>query len=48
MIRTGRSAGLAIEDVGIAGDDQYEMTKTDLLDGNTDLAEFCTRMLTTM
>jgi hypothetical protein len=45
MIRTGLSAGLAIEDIGIVGDDQYEMTNNDLLDGNTDLAEFCTRML---
>jgi len=48
MIRTGRSAGLAIEDVGIAGDEQYEMTNDDLLHGNADLAEFCTRMLTGM
>jgi hypothetical protein len=47
MIRTGQSAGLAIEDVGIIGDDQYEMTQTDLLDGNADLTEFCTRILTT-
>ena len=41
MIRTGQSAGLAIEDIGIAGDDQYEMTSNDLLSGNSDLAEFC-------
>ena len=27
MIRTGQSAGLAIEDIGIVGDDQYEMTE---------------------
>jgi hypothetical protein len=47
MIRTGQSAGLAIEDVGITGDDQHEMTKTDLLASNADLIEFCTRMLTT-
>jgi hypothetical protein len=46
MIRTGQSAGLAIEDIGIVGDDQYEMTSDDLLHGNTDLAEFCTRILT--
>jgi hypothetical protein len=45
MIRTGQSAGLAIEDVGVTGDDQYEMTHQDLLNGNTDLAEFCTKML---
>jgi Peptidase family S41 len=47
MIRTGQSAGLAIEDVGIIGDDQYEMTQTDLLGGNADLTEFCTRILAT-
>lgn len=46
MIRTGQSAGLAIEDVGISGDEDYEMTSDDLLHGNTDLAEFCTGMLT--
>jgi Peptidase family S41 len=46
MIRTGQSAGLAIEDIGIVGDDQYDMTSDDLLHGNTDLAEFCTRILT--
>jgi Peptidase family S41 len=46
MIRTGQSAGLAIEDVGILGDDQYDMTSDDVLHGNTDLAEFCTRILT--
>lgn len=45
MIRTGRSAGLAIEDIGIVGDDQYEMTNDDVLHGNNDLAEFCTRLL---
>jgi len=46
MIRTGQSTGVAIEDVGIIGDDQYEMTRTDLLGGNADLTEFCTRILT--
>jgi Peptidase family S41 len=45
MIRTGQSVGLAIEDVGITGDDHYEMTNDDLLHGNADLAEFCTGML---
>ena len=45
MIRTGQSAGLAIEDVGISGDDDYEMTSDDLLHGNADLVEFCTGML---
>ena len=45
MVRTGFSSGLAIEDVGVAGDDVYEMTRDDLLDGNKDLAEFCAQLL---
>ena len=45
MTRSGRSAGLAIEDIGVNGDERYDMTETDLTDGNTDLAEFCTRLL---
>ena len=40
------SAGLAIEDIGVSGDERYDMTQTDLTDGNTDLAEFCTNLLT--
>ncbi|MFM2076891.1 MAG: hypothetical protein RJA49_781, partial [Actinomycetota bacterium] len=47
MIRTAQSAGLPIEDIGVAGDEQYEMSQNDLLNGNADLAEFCTRILTT-
>ena len=27
MTRTGQSAGLAIEDIGVTGDDHYEMTR---------------------
>jgi hypothetical protein len=46
MTRSGQSAGLAIEDIGVSGDERYDMTETDLTDGNTDLAEFCTRLLT--
>ena len=45
MVRTGFSSGRAIEDVGVAGDDLYEMTLNDLLDGNVDLAEFCAQLL---
>jgi hypothetical protein len=45
MTRSGESAGLAIEDIGVSGDDRYDMTETDLTDGNSDLAEFCTRLL---
>jgi hypothetical protein len=46
MTRSGDSAGLAVEDIGVSGDERYDMTETDLTDGNTDLAEFCTRLLT--
>ena len=45
MARTGLSTGLAVEDVGIAGDEHYDMTENDLLDGNVDLSEFCTHLL---
>lgn len=45
MVRSGYSAGLAIEDVGVLGDDQYDMTETDLLDGNRDLIDYCARLL---
>jgi len=47
MTRTGQSAGLSVEDVGVTGDDRYEMTYQDLLNGNPDLAEFCTKILAT-
>lgn len=45
MTRSGLSAGLAIEDIGVNGDERYDMTETDLTDGNSDLAEFCTARL---
>ncbi|MDM7854766.1 S41 family peptidase [Cellulomonas alba] len=45
MVRSGRSAGLAIEDVGVVGDEQYEMTERDIVDGNHDLLEFCGALL---
>ena len=45
MTRTGTSAGLAIEDIGIGGDDHYQLTENDLLHGNTDLAEYATQLL---
>jgi Peptidase family S41 len=47
MTRTGFSAGLAVEDVGVTGHEKYDMTENDLLNGNTDLSEFCTRLLAT-
>lgn len=45
MARVGLSSGLAIEDVGVAGEERYDMTERDLLDGNADLIDFCTRLL---
>lgn len=45
MTRSGESAGLAVEDIGVKGDEGYDMTETDLIDGNTGLAEFCTKLL---
>lgn len=47
MVRTGRAAGLQVEDVGVVGDERYEMTERDLVDGNHDLLEFCTELLAT-
>jgi hypothetical protein len=46
MTRSGESEGLAVEDIGVSGDSRYDMTETDLTDGNSDLPEFCTRLLT--
>lgn len=45
MVRSGRAAGLQIEDVGVVGDEQYEMTERDLVDANHDLLDFCTELL---
>jgi hypothetical protein len=45
MVRSGDNAGLAIEDVGILGDDQYDMSERDLIDGNHDLIEYCANLL---
>ncbi len=45
ITRTGYASGRAIEDIGVVGDERYEMTSNDLLEGNKDLAEFCTRRL---
>jgi hypothetical protein len=43
-IRSAAGDGIPIEDLGISGL-PYEMTRTDLLDGNKDLLAFCTRLL---
>ncbi|MCA5893885.1 hypothetical protein LEP48_11050 [Isoptericola sp. NEAU-Y5] len=45
MVRSGTGAGLAIEDVGVVGDERYEMTERDVVDGNHDLLEYCTGLL---
>jgi C-terminal processing protease CtpA/Prc len=45
MVRTGPSIGVAIEDVGVRGDEHYELTETDVVDGNADLLEVCGRLL---
>lgn len=46
MTRSGQAVGLAIEDVGVSGDERYDMTETDLTGGNSDLREFCAQLLT--
>jgi hypothetical protein len=43
-IRSAAGDGIPIEDLGIPGL-PYEMTRTDLLDGNKDLLAFCTQLL---
>ena len=45
MVRTGYNNGVAIEDVGIPGDETHVMTADDLLHGNRDLIEFCAKVL---
>ena len=45
--RSGPSDGLAIEDVGVAGQ-SYAMTRADLLDGNRDLMAHCVAVLRQM
>ncbi|MGA8979528.1 MAG: S41 family peptidase [Pedococcus sp.] len=46
VVRAGTAAGLAIEDIGVPGEEHYTMTERDVLDGNADLTEFCARLLT--
>jgi C-terminal processing protease CtpA/Prc len=43
-IRSGRSDGIPIEDLGIVGI-PYALTRRDLLDGNRDLHSFCAQTL---
>lgn len=43
--RSGSSAGLTIEDIGITGSDHYTMTRKDVLGHNDDLLEYCGQLL---
>ncbi len=45
VARSGTASGLAIEDVGVPGDEHYDMTEGDVLGGNHDLTDFCARLL---
>ncbi len=45
IARSGTASGLAIEDVGVSGEEHYTMTEDDVLHGNADLVEFCARLL---
>ncbi len=45
--RSGTASGLAIEDVGVPGDEHYDMTEDDVLGGNHDLTDFCAGLLLT-
>ncbi|HWV79178.1 MAG TPA: S41 family peptidase [Isoptericola sp.] len=45
MVRSGSAAGLAVEDVGVVGEERYDMTERDVVDGNPDLLEHCTALL---
>jgi C-terminal processing protease CtpA/Prc len=45
VARSGTASGLAIEDVGVPGEEHYTMTEHDVLHGNADLVEFCARLL---
>lgn len=44
-VRVGDVAGTGIEDLGIPGHVRRPLTKTDLTKGNSDLMEFCGRLL---
>lgn len=41
----GEAVGAPIEDVGVRGHRLYAMTRTDLIEGNRDLLNFCGRLL---
>jgi imidazolonepropionase-like amidohydrolase len=45
-IRVGKRAGDVVEDLGIRPDHVHQMTRRDLLEGNLDLLEEATRLLT--
>jgi hypothetical protein len=43
--RTGTSEGVAIEDIGVRGDETYTLTKRDLIHDNSGLLAYCARIL---
>jgi len=43
--RSGASEGVAIEDIGVRGDETYTLTKRDLIHDNSGLLAFCARLL---
>lgn len=45
ITRSGRGAGLTVEDIGIPGEERYTMTARDVLEDNDDLIDFCARLL---
>jgi C-terminal processing protease CtpA/Prc len=44
-IRSGRSAGDLLEDLGVTPDQSYRMTKNDVLNGNVDMIEAAAKLL---
>jgi hypothetical protein len=47
-VRVGAEAGSVIEDLGIVPDSPYKMTKRDVLEGNLDLIEEATKILSSV
>nr|CAA6830762.1 MAG: Peptidase S41 [uncultured Thiotrichaceae bacterium] len=46
MLRVGEEAGMPLEDFGVEPDERHYMTEKDVLDGNVDLYNHATRILT--
>lgn len=45
VARSARAVGIALEDLGVPGDERYVMTADDVLGGNEDLLDFCGQLL---